>query len=342
MDPKIKTVDTKVVPEEIKRFNWGALLLSGFWCVRHGLWGSLVCLFIPIFGFFIMPMVLGFKGNKWAWEKNHYESTQQFLKQQRRWCIAGFLAWVMVPIILAITMLPILNYAYQDIKFSLNIANKNDHVIEYFGTPMQPSFWNYKYKSKSKNGSNIVEARFKVIGSKNSGYINMKMVGLDDKWLVYYLRILDENKQETSVVMDVDVDGSDPIEAIGYDSITRIQDSMHKWLKEMKKEKYGYNDNFLIYFRSKALNDFMQTAMSFNDNGDKCFLLQYSDGYTPANKNLYEHEECFVSNDYVANIFYEYATGNDDFKKNTGWKKFIENKKHQDENGVYYEDIYEE
>lgn len=72
-----------VIPPEIRGWNWGAAGLNWIWGVYHGVWLSLLS-FIPYVGI-IMIIVLGIKGNEWAWRARQWESVEQFQEAQRKW-----------------------------------------------------------------------------------------------------------------------------------------------------------------------------------------------------------------------------------------------------------------
>ena len=76
-----------VVPEEIKKWNWGAFLLSLIWGIGNNVWIALLCL-IPYVGF-IMIFVLGAKGSEWAWQKKRWDSIEHFKNVQKKWAMAG-------------------------------------------------------------------------------------------------------------------------------------------------------------------------------------------------------------------------------------------------------------
>ncbi len=38
-----------------------------------------------------MCIVLGVKGNEWAWKSRHWDSIEQFKKHQYNWSVAGFI-----------------------------------------------------------------------------------------------------------------------------------------------------------------------------------------------------------------------------------------------------------
>lgn len=75
---------------ELRKWNWGAFLLSWIWGIGNRVWISLLAL-IPVVGL-VMMFVLGFKGNRWAWERKEWRDIAHFHSTQRKWAIAG-LAW---------------------------------------------------------------------------------------------------------------------------------------------------------------------------------------------------------------------------------------------------------
>ncbi len=53
-----------ILPPELRRWNWGAFLLNWIWGNGNSVFIALL-MCVPLVGF-IMPFVLGAKGNKWA------------------------------------------------------------------------------------------------------------------------------------------------------------------------------------------------------------------------------------------------------------------------------------
>jgi hypothetical protein len=87
--------DPKVIPAEIKRWNWGAFLLNWIWGIGNNTYIALLT-FIPLFGF-IWMFVLGAKGSAWAWRNGRWDSVEHFKRVQRRWAIWGAIIWISVP-----------------------------------------------------------------------------------------------------------------------------------------------------------------------------------------------------------------------------------------------------
>lgn len=85
------------VPEEIQGWNWGAFCLPGVWCLTNQVWiGLLAWSDITLVTFFMawptMAVILGVKGNEWAWKSRRWRSVAAFKAHQRAWAIAGFFA----------------------------------------------------------------------------------------------------------------------------------------------------------------------------------------------------------------------------------------------------------
>lgn len=81
-------------PHELAGWNWGAFFLSWIWAIGNSVWIGLLALagFIPVFGWIIAlvtAIVLGAKGNEWAWKYRHFDSIDQFKSVQKAWAIWG-------------------------------------------------------------------------------------------------------------------------------------------------------------------------------------------------------------------------------------------------------------
>jgi hypothetical protein len=78
-----------VIPDEIKKLNWGAAGVTIIWGIYHRVWISLLFL-IPIVDIVIMILLL-IKGNEMAWRKKEWESVDKFLAFQKKWKIVGII-----------------------------------------------------------------------------------------------------------------------------------------------------------------------------------------------------------------------------------------------------------
>ncbi|MGD1713052.1 protein kinase domain-containing protein [Dapis sp. BLCC M172] len=92
------------VPEEILDWSWGGFLLPGFWCLTNHVWVGLIAwidLSLITFGmgWLLTGIVLGFKGNEWAWKSRQWKSISEFKKHQRMWATISFLLMSSIAII---------------------------------------------------------------------------------------------------------------------------------------------------------------------------------------------------------------------------------------------------
>lgn len=81
--PYPQSYASPVPPEIAGKLNWGAFLLTFFWAIAHNVWIGLLVL-VPYVGW-VMPFVLLFKGNEWAWQNRRFESVQHFNEVQNAW-----------------------------------------------------------------------------------------------------------------------------------------------------------------------------------------------------------------------------------------------------------------
>ncbi|MFV0413625.1 MAG: ribonuclease G [Oscillospiraceae bacterium] len=80
------------VPEEIKKWNWGAFMFSAFWGIGNHATLTLLC-FIPVFQW-VWWFVCGAKGNEWAWKSGKFKDAETFMAIQESWNKAGKAAFV--------------------------------------------------------------------------------------------------------------------------------------------------------------------------------------------------------------------------------------------------------
>ena len=72
-----------IVPLGIKGWNWGAFFLNFIWAIGNKTWLGLLTL-VPVVCY-VMPIVLGFKGNEWAWKNKRWKNIDHFKRVQKKW-----------------------------------------------------------------------------------------------------------------------------------------------------------------------------------------------------------------------------------------------------------------
>ncbi len=107
------------VPEEIHGWNWGAFFFPGLWCIPNRVWIGLIAwsdlsiITLPLtFGMTwpVIAVILGVKGNEWAWKSRRWKSIREFKRHQRLWAIAGFLLATIVLLLVALIVMMILTW----------------------------------------------------------------------------------------------------------------------------------------------------------------------------------------------------------------------------------------
>jgi hypothetical protein len=88
------------VPPEVRGWNWGAFLLNWIWGMGNGVWIALLTFILGP----IMSIILGIKGNEWAWRNKKWDSVEKFKKTQRAWTWSG-VGLTCVSILLAVVVL---------------------------------------------------------------------------------------------------------------------------------------------------------------------------------------------------------------------------------------------
>lgn len=78
---------TAVVPDAIKGWSWAAFLMNWIWAIGNKTYIGLLALLGPIS--LIIAIVLGIKGNEWAWQNRQWESVEQFKATQKVWTVWG-------------------------------------------------------------------------------------------------------------------------------------------------------------------------------------------------------------------------------------------------------------
>jgi hypothetical protein len=96
-----------VLPEALRGYNWGALILGPVWGVGNKAWFATVLFalwFLPVPPALSIPayilgsLYIGFNGNLWAWRGRRWDSVEHFRRAQQNWAFWGFVASPLVMI----------------------------------------------------------------------------------------------------------------------------------------------------------------------------------------------------------------------------------------------------
>ncbi|MGD0856606.1 MAG: hypothetical protein ABSA18_12485 [Dehalococcoidia bacterium] len=108
------------VPPDIKGWSWGGFLLTWIWGLGNNVWISLIAIldFIPYIGWIIsltMRIILGVRGNEWAWQHKKWDSIEHFQRTQRKWMWWG-IGVIVASIIFTIALIVLLISLYMIVK----------------------------------------------------------------------------------------------------------------------------------------------------------------------------------------------------------------------------------
>lgn len=105
------------IPPEIKGWNWGGFLMTWIWGIGNNVWIALIALLgmIPWIGWIIsltMRIILGVKGNEWAWQRKKWDSIEHFKRVQRTWMWWG-VGLILLQVVLAIALAALIFSLYM-------------------------------------------------------------------------------------------------------------------------------------------------------------------------------------------------------------------------------------
>ncbi len=185
---------------KISGWNWGSFIFTFLWAIFHGFWILAILSIIPGVGF-IIGIILGIKGNEWAWKKDKHKNYPIFIEQQDRWNQIGLI----FAAIFCLTFLSgslFCGYTFYDIEYGKtyeklsNVINDSEKMRNLLGQPIKiDSFVNFNIDI-GKNTVNGYE--FSASGSKRRGRIILKRNGEN----ITYLCITLDNTKETVVIIN--------------------------------------------------------------------------------------------------------------------------------------------
>ena len=152
----------------------------------------------------VLPFVLLFKGNEWAWRKQKWQSVAHFQATQKKWSKWALIVVVSFPFLIAL-FLPIVITAlkapgYYDMGLEKLLSD--ERVIAALGTPIEPGWW---VEGSATLGSAGISVPLK--GSKASGrgcFFARKQSG---EWVINGLMFSVDEMQEPVILRPFDARG---------------------------------------------------------------------------------------------------------------------------------------
>ncbi len=182
------------MPEELKGWNWGAFLLTVIWGIGNETFIALLVL-LPYVGI-VMPFVLGFKGNEWAWKNKEWKSAAHFKEVQRKWAMWGVVLFAVVCLSAAAIMVGIFALLKNNdvYKMSFSQIEQNEEIIRSIGEPVTSS-WVVSGNITTSGSTGRAALNYSIKGPKGSGKVEAKGQKSFDRWSVRKIQVM-LNEQE--------------------------------------------------------------------------------------------------------------------------------------------------
>jgi Cytochrome oxidase complex assembly protein 1 len=128
------------VPAELDYWNWGAFLLSWIWGIGNNTFIAFL-MFVPLVNL-VMLIVLGVKGNAWAWRNKQWRDIDHFKRVQRKWAIWGVGVWIVaIGFYAALSYLVVGTFMSSEAyKMGVNQLVGNSEAIRALGAPISAGF----------------------------------------------------------------------------------------------------------------------------------------------------------------------------------------------------------
>jgi hypothetical protein len=165
------SIHTAEIPPELDRWNWGAFLLNWIWGIGNDTFIALLSL-VPGLGF-IMMIVLGLRGSRWAWRNGRWDSVEHFKHVQRRWAIWGVVVWIGAIVLCGSTFGVAFYMLSNSDAYRLGAARiqASTEVADLLGTPITTGIPNGSIKISSDTGQ--AKLNFSASGPKASGQVSL-------------------------------------------------------------------------------------------------------------------------------------------------------------------------
>jgi hypothetical protein len=179
------------LPPELKGWNWGAFFFNWVWGIGNKTYIALL-VFVP-FGIFVMPFILGAKGNEWAWRNMKWNDVNHFRAVQKKWALASLIfVAVIFPLVFSLVFSILKGEAYHQ---SLLKIKENSEVIELVGEPIEPGYFiSGSVNTSGPNGQAAI--KYSVSGPNGTADVYVYATKHMESWHIDQLSVNSEEKNK--------------------------------------------------------------------------------------------------------------------------------------------------
>ncbi|MEC9342803.1 MAG: cytochrome c oxidase assembly factor Coa1 family protein [Pseudomonadota bacterium] len=190
------------IPAHLNRWNWGAFLLNWIWGIGNSVWIALFCL-IPFVNI-VMMFVLGAKGSRWAWKKRLWRDEAHFRSVQRKWAIAGVLAWIAVPLLFVGLFFGLMSSLKGSEPYRMTMAELRNSpaVTAALGEDLRPGYFVTGGIKWNADGSGAANFQIPIKGEKSSATASSVSTRVDGTWTIKVLIVRIPGRSDPIVVIN--------------------------------------------------------------------------------------------------------------------------------------------
>jgi hypothetical protein len=179
----------QTLPDELTGWNWGAFALTWIWGLAHRTYIALL-VFVPVFGWLIVPIVLGVKGNAWAWENREWRSAEHFRRTQRIWGVASIFVWAGAILLGGLGAVSALYSLQRSRAFELAHAEleADPRVHDLLGRPLKLG-WVSGSVSVADADTGDAQLSFPVDGPKASATAHVVALQQRGRWTIEHMDV---------------------------------------------------------------------------------------------------------------------------------------------------------
>lgn len=196
----------------------------------------------------------------------------------------------------------------------INIINSNDRLSHYFGGPIKADNITQEksYSVSMQDGSITKTFTLKITGTKHEATATVAVVKTK-----FGIGTMDLALTDPSGAKQVFIDLRINTNVLTTEELAK-KSTLYFFEEILNKVEAEYSNFHLT--RSGENNDYMQVGTLKVDN-KPCLFLEYSEGFTAENKQIYRADGACQTKSDVLKELYSYASGSDNFKKDMKWKQ---------------------